>query len=274
LLVKNGYLNFKNEPANQYLRFEALCDDAGAVPTGTTTTFTATKGSRTVAIDGTLTNVAVGDYIRLEGAGTTNAVYKVVAYTASTSIVLDSVYTGTTGVYAIANVRRTTAATAATANFGVRVTGNEDPFDVNQWRDYYANRFTVSFSDSTTPITHLLGAYNGNGVWQQVAMDEYLSYGYEGENNQLAVPSIPRDQVVKIPGVAGNTVNTSKYSALNISWEESISGLVSMDGGKGNVLVYFNLDNSAPGAGVVTATASEANTITTLGLLVASFNEV
>lgn len=274
LLVRNGWLNFKDEPANHYLRFEAICDNAGAVPTGTTTTFTATNGSRTVAIDGTLTNVAVGDYIRLEGTGVTNAVYKVTAYTASTSIVLDSNFTGVTGSYAIANVRRVTAAAAATANFGVRVIGNVDRFDVNQWRDYYANRFTVSFSDSTTLITHVQGAFNGNGVWQQVAMDEYLSYGYEGENNQLAVPSIPRDQEVKIPGKGGNTANTSKYSALNIAWEEGISGLVSMDGGKGNVLVYFNLDNSAPGAGVVTAGTAEADLITDLGLTIADFDEV
>jgi hypothetical protein len=274
MLVKNGYLNFKDEPANHYLRFEALCDNAGAVPTGTTTTFTPVYGSRTVAIDGTLTNVAVGDYIRLEGAGTTSAVYKVTAYTASTSIVLDSPFVGTAVAYAIANTRRITAATAATANFGVRMTGNVDPFDVNQWRDYYANRFTVSFSDSSTLITHLQGAFNGNGVWQQVAMDEYLSYGYEGENNQLAVPSIPRDQTVKIPGIGGNTILTSKYSCLNIAWEESISGLVSMDGGKGNVVVYLNLADSA-GSGVLPTTPDNCGEtfVTALGLTASDFNE-
>jgi hypothetical protein len=274
LLVSNGWLNFKDEPANYYLRFEALCDNAGAVPTGTTTTFTATNGSNTVAINGTLTNVAVGDYIRLEGAGVTNAVYLVTAYTASTSIVLDSPYVGTTGTYAIANVRRITAATAATANFGVRMTGNVDPFDVNQWRDYYANRFTVSFSDTSTLITHLQGAFNGNGVWQQVAMDEYLSYGYEGENNQLAVPSIPRDQTVKIPGIGGNTDLTSKYSCLNIAWEESISGLVSMDGGKGNVVVYLNLANSG-GSGVLPTTPDNCGEtfVVALGLTAGDFNQ-
>jgi hypothetical protein len=274
MLVKNGYLNFKSEPANQYLRFEALCNDAGAVPTGTTTTFTAVNGSLSVAINGTLTNVAVGDYIRLEGAGLTNAVYKVNAYTASVSIVLDSPFTGVSGTYAIANVRRITAATAATAAFGVRMTGNVDPFDVNQWRDYYANRFTVSFSDTNTPITHLQGAFNGNGVWQQVAMDEYLSYGYEGENNQLAVPSIPRDQTVKIPGIGGNTDLTSKYSSLNIAWEESISGLVSMDGGKGNVIVYLNLaDNAGSGILATTPDNNGETFVQALGLTASDFNQ-
>jgi hypothetical protein len=273
MLVKNGYLNFKNEPANQYLRFETLCDNAGAATTGATGTLAATTGSLFVSatVSGSA-EFAVGSYVRF-GTATTAPVYKVVAVAAA-GITLDSPYVGTTGTFAAGAAEFITPVLASTANFGVRMTGNVDPFDVNQWRDYYANRFTVSFSDTNTPITHLQGAFNGNGVWQQVAMDEYLNYGFEGENNQLAVPSIPRDQVVKIPGVAGNTVDTSKYSALNIAWEESISGLVSMDGGKGNVIVYFNLDNSAPGTGVVTATAAEANAITTLGLVVASFNEV
>jgi hypothetical protein len=275
LLVQNGYLNFKDEPANHYLKFEAICDAAGAVPTGTTTTFTPVYGSRTVAINGTLTNVAVGDYIRLEGTGVTNAVYKVTAYTASTSIVLDSPFTGTAAAYAIANVRRITAVLAAAANFGVRLTGIQAPFDVNQFRDYYANRFTATFSDSTTLVTHLVGAYNGNGMWQQVAMDEYLSYGYEGEMQQLAVPSVPRDQFVKIPGIGINTDLTSRYSALNISWEESISGLVSMDGGKGNVIVYLNLDNTSPLGLLDTATANNGETfVVALGLTAANFDMV
>jgi hypothetical protein len=273
MLVKNGYLNFKDEPSNQYLRFEALCDNAGAATTAATGTLTAVNGSRFVAasVSGSA-EFAVNSYVRF-GTATTAPVYKVIAVAAA-GITLDSPYVGTTGTFVAGAAEFITPVLAAAANFGVRMTGNVDPFDVNQWRDYYANRFTVSFSDTNTPITHLLGAFNGNGVWQQVAMDEYLSYGYEGENNQLAVPSIPRDQVVKSPGIAGNTDNTSKYSALNIAWEESISGLVSMDGGKGNVIVYFNLDNSAPGTGVVTAGAAEANAITTLGLAVASFNEV
>jgi hypothetical protein len=273
MLVKNGYLNFKDEPSNQYLRFEALCNDPGAATTAATGTLTAINGSRFVAasVSGSA-EFAVNSYVRF-GTATTAPVYKVIAV-ATAGITLDSPYVGTTGTFVAGAAEFITPVLAAAAAFGVRMTGNVDPFDVNQWRDYYANRFTVSFSDTNTPITHLLGAFNGNGVWQQVAMDEYLSYGYEGENNQLAVPSIPRDQVVKIPGIAGNTDNTSKYSALNIAWEESISGLVSMDGGKGNVIVYFNLDNSAPGTGVVTASAAEANAITTLGLVVASFNEV
>jgi hypothetical protein len=101
-------------------------------------------------------------------------------------------------------------------------------------------------------------------------MDEYLNYGFEGENNQLAVPSIPRDQVVKIPGVAGNTAATSRYSALNITWNEDMRGLVAMAPAKGNVLVYLNLDS----AGLLdTTTANNGETfVQALGLTAADFN--
>jgi hypothetical protein len=275
LLLKNGTKNFKDEPANNYLKFEMICDAAGAVPTGTTTLFTATNGSKTVAIDGTLTNVAVGDYIRLEGTTTASAVYKVIAYTASTSITLDTAYTGVSGAYAIANTRRITAVLAAAANFGISLTGIAANFDVNQFRDYYANRFTATFSDVSTLVSHMVGAYNGNGTFQQVAMDEYMSYGYEGEMQQLSTPSVPRDQFVKVPGIGTNTVLSSRYSSLSIAWEESISGLVSMDGGKGSVLIYLNLDSTSPLGLLDTGTANNGETfVQALGLTAANFDMV
>ena len=117
----------------------------------------------------------------------------------------------------------------------------------------------------------LTGARNGNGVFQQVAMDEYMNYGFEGENNQLATPSIPRDQVVKIPGVGGNTAATSKYSALNIAWEENIGGLVSASTARGNVVVYLNLD-SAGDLDTTTSNNGEAFALA-LGLTPGDFNE-
>jgi len=273
-LVKNGYLNFKDEPANHYLKFEAICNDAGAAIIGAVTTFGVTNGSKGVVLNGTVTNVAVGDFIRLAGTTVNDPVYKVAAVNSPTSITLDTPYVGDTATIAVANVEVITAALAAAANFGVKITGIVAPFNVNTFRDYYANRFTATFSDPTTLVTHIQGAFNGNGVFQQVAMDEYLSYGYEGENQQLAVPSIARDQEVKIPGVtAGATALTSKYSALNVSWEEDIRGLVSTDGGQGNVVFYANLANTA-GVGTLAGSGSSGEELVlALGLTPASFNE-
>ena len=165
-------------------------------------------------------------------------------------------------------IRYFTAANAATASYGVRLTGVVAPFDVNQMRAYYANRFTTTFSDSSVLIS-VSGAQNGNGAWQQVAMDEYLSYGFEGQNNQLATPSVPRDQKVKIPGTGGYVAADCTYSALSIGWLEDMRGLVSFAPAQGNVIVYLNLSS----AGSLSGTANTGNElVTSLGLTASNFN--
>ena len=276
LLVANGYLNFKDEPANHYLKFEAICSDAGAAITGTVANFGVTNGSKGVTLDGTVTNVAVGDFIRLEGTAVTDPVYKVTAVNSPTSLTLASPYTGDTATILVANVEVITAAAAAlpATSFGIKITGIQAPFNVNTFRDYYANRFTATFSDSSVLVTPSVGARNGNGVFQQVAMDEYLSYGYEGQNQQLATPSIARDQDVKIPNVTtGATALTSKYSCLNIAWTEDIRGLVSVDNGIGNAVIYLNLLNVAGTGSLSAGVSSGKELVTALGLTPAAFNE-
>ena len=263
-LVKSGIQNFKDEPANGYLRFEVISDGA-SVTDGTATSITIAKGSRVGTLNAAATTFVVGDIIRM-GTTLTSPVYKIIALS-TTTITFNIPLQG--DAITAGAIRYFTAFTATTANFGVTLTGIEAPFDVNQFRDYYANRFTATFSNSTTLITHAQGAFNGNGTWQQVAMDEYMSYGFEGENQQLATPSVARDQFVKIPGTGTYVAADCTYSCLNIAWEESISGLVSMDGGKGNVVVYVNLTT----AGSLSATANTGNElVTSLGLTASDFN--
>lgn len=275
LLVRSGYRNFANEPANGYLRMESVCSGTAIAITGAPTSYDFTYGAKGVAINGTATsNVNAGDWIRLGVVGSvTSAVYLVAAVTA-TQITLSSPFVGTTGNVLAAGLTVIPAATALASNFGVRILGVAAPFDVNAMRNYYANRFTTSFSDTTTSVT-VSGAQNGNGVWQQVAMDEYMNYGFEGQNGMLGVPPAFRDQVVKIPGVAGNTALTSKYSALSFTWEESVTGLVAMTNGKGSVIVYLNLVDVA-GVGklsTATLTAEYYFAVTVLGLTAADFDE-
>lgn len=273
-LAKNFNKNFADEPANGYAKAEVINDEAGAVPTGTTTTFTTVAGSKEVTIDGTLTNVAVGDSIRLEGTGVTKAIYVVTAYTASTSIILDRPFNGVAGVYAIASVRRITAANATAAEYGIIITGIQAPFDVNKFRNFYVNRFTVTFSDADTLVSHTQGAITGNGVWQQVAMDEYMTYGFEGQNEMLGVPPTARYQFVKIPGVGANTALSSRYSVLNIAWTEHISNIITSSDAKGSVVVYLNLSNATLGL-LDTATENVGETlVVALGLTAADFDMV
>ena len=268
-LVANGIANMRLEPANGYLRFEALINNAGAAITGPTT-YDVVYGSKTVTIDAAITaGLAVGDVIVLDGIA-----YKVEAISA-TAVTLESAYQGATATIAAASVKGVAAATAATADFGVRLRGVEAPFDVVRFRDFYVNRFTATFSDDATPVTHLQGASEGVGAWQHVAMDEYMNYGYEGQNDVIGVPPLTRDQVVKIPGVAGNTALTVKYSVINLKWVEDIrGGLVSLSPAEGNVVLYLNLEDNA-GSGILATTPDNTGETlaAALGLTPADLNE-
>jgi hypothetical protein len=293
-LVKSGIKNFADEPGNGYLYFEAINDEAGsaiAITAGADAThYTVVNGSATVtgtdsagvAMLGTdeVNDVAltVGDYFRA-GTDTTVGLYKITAITSGTAttpmtLTLDTPYQGPNATIAIGSTEYVAAADATAAEWGIRIIGKANRFDVNKMRDYYANRFTATFSDPDTLVTHTQGAFNGNGVWQQVAFDEYMSYGYEGQNEMLGTPPTMRDQEVKIPGTGSNTALTSKYSALNIAWTETIQDLVSLSGAKGNVIVYLNLTDSS-GSGVLpTGTDNTGETfVVALGLTAADFNE-
>jgi hypothetical protein len=266
LLVRNGLKNFKDEPANHYLKFEAVSD---AAP-GSSSTGDVTNGSRDIT-GITITTEAVGDTVVITDSVTGLTATYLITAVGATSVTLNYAYQGTTELAAAYDFG------VAGTNYGVRLTGIQAPFNVNTFRDYYANRFTATFSDTSTLVSHMQGAFNGTGMWQQVAMDEYMSYGFEGENNQLAVPSTPRTQEVKIPGTGINTSLTSKYSTLTLAWEETISGLVSMDGGKGAVIVDLNLRNNA-GSGVLVGSASTGEELVKVlgpvyGFAAAAFNE-
>lgn len=259
-LVKNGIRNMLLEPANGYLRFEVLSDTASG-GLGTTTTATVAYGSKTVTLAAAGT-AAVGDILTLGGAA-----YVIDAITGAV-VTLNIPYQGETATGVVAGYNPT-----AGTNFGVRLRGVQAPFDVTSFRNYYVNRFTASFSDENVDITHIQGASEGNGTWQRVALDEYMNYGYEGQNEMIAIPPRARDQEVKIPGKGGVTALDAKYSVINIKWEESITGLVSKSGAEGNVLVYLNLEDVS-GSGELDNTANTGSTLATaLGVTASTLNE-
>jgi len=243
----NGIANFKDEPANHYLTFEVLSSATGTATPAGVGTITAVKGSRVLTVSGTTvaTTFPAGTAVRF---GTTAAapIYLVTASdNAAKTITLDAPM-GFAGTFAAAAAQSITAINLAASNCGVQLIGVQADFNVNTFRDYYVNRFTVTFSDPSTLVT-TAGARTGSGVWQQVAMDEYMSYGFEGENSMLGVPPRMRDQEV---------IKDGKYGCIEISWTESIQGLVSLQGGKGSVLFYVNL-NSTTGALGAASTGSK-----------------
>jgi hypothetical protein len=218
----------EDEPANGYLNFTALCDEAGVAVTGTLTNLVFTKGSKEVVSDTnnvTVTNVNVGDVIKVAAALTTS-VYKVTAVSNGTAttpakITLNYAFQEETATVAKATARVITSAAAAAAEFGVRLTGVAAPFNVEALRDFYTNRFTATFSDDSTLVTHVQGATEGTGAWQRV-------------DSMIGVPPAPRDQYI---------VEGGKYSAIEVRWTESMNTLVTAHAADGSVLVYAQLDD-------------------------------
>jgi hypothetical protein len=260
------------------MKFEAVCDAAGSALGAAPDTVIGTAGTKTLTLTDTGANnsmfaVAVGDFVRI-GTATSAEVYRVTATTATSTaggvltldrpLKADVSLLGTTAYFI-------TAAAAASANFGVRLTGKENRFDVTKWRNYYSNRFTVFFSDSSTKIHSVQGAFDGVGVWQKVAMDEYMTYGFEGQNEQMAVPATPRYAFTQSAATTGS-IDTNKYSAYQLEWTEDIRGLVNIVPAKGSVILYLNLDQTT--LGVIPSTAAEAALVLALGGTVADFTQV
>ena len=246
-LVKNGIKNMSTQPEgnNGYLKFEALCDKAGGTviaPTGTFTHLLFKKDSTEVIscdaagvidLNKTITGIAAGDCIKIATA-LTSPVYKVKSVTNGTvttpgKIVLTYAYQAATAIIAKANARRILAAESAISGFGIQLRGVASDFDVDAFRNYYTNRFTATFSDTSTLNSHITGANDGNGVWQQVAMDEYMSMGNQGQNEQLAVPPKTRTKTY---------VEGGEYVSLMIESNEEIQGLTAYNKERATVLVY------------------------------------
>ena len=275
-LIKSGIKNFDLE-ADKYVKFEML--NAGArtaAHSGGAHNITFTKGSKTVTCANAagIANVVVGDYIAsAQSTATTVAVYKVTAKPTSTTLTLGWAFQGETVTFAVNVNIRVVAATADAAASGVQITGIENAFDVSKWRNYYVNRFTANFFGGTATLTSSVGAKTGTGTWQQVAMDEYMNYGFEGQGT-IGTPPTIRESVVKIPGVGSETALTSKYSVINIAWTEDIDGLVSTGKGKGNVLLYLNLVNDSGVGKLATSTDNPGEVLAAaLGITASTLDE-
>jgi hypothetical protein len=283
-LAGNMIANLDKEAlgTNGYILCEVLIDTAAGANTefgalGTPTgNLAVTNGSKVVTMTATA-SLAAGDYFRVAGSATeavTDPVYRIETVDSATQITLDIPYQGDTAAALDDDwVHLIPSATGLADNFGIRLTGIEADFDVARDRNYFVNRFTATFSDEDIVVTHTQGARTGVGTWQQASIDEYMSWGYEGMNDLIAVPAQARDTSVKVPGIGGETALTSKYSSLNVAWDESINTLVTSHSAKGNVLVYLNLEDSG-GSGILgTSGSSGEELVTALGLTDTDFDE-
>ena len=248
-LVKNGILNMTTQPVgnNGYIRFEMLNAGVRSAAHSGVGTLTFTKDSTLVAASAATasTNVVAGDYISI-AAATTTGVYKVKSKDGSGNLTLETAYqSATVTITASAANIRITNALALVAASGVQMTGVASDFDVNAFRNYMTIRFTATFSDTTTKVTHVTGATDGTGTWQQVAMDEYMSMGNQGENQMLSVPPVMRTSSV---------VTDGQYDCVHIAVKEDINGLVSAEKADADIFVFIQ-DGAGSPSGLTLATA-------------------
>jgi len=242
--------NFKpNRTIDWRVITELVCNDAGAAITGAATTFGVTRYGRTVTINGTVTNVAAGDFIRLGGTTTAAVVYKVAAVTSPTSIVLEVPYQGTTGSIGVANVEVITALAASTADFGIKITGLKQKYDVNRWRQYDKVRFNTFIqgftpSATTTAVTST-PAFDGVAVYEQVANDEYISWGDEGQIFVDQTPPLFREQ---------DAVVGTQYNPVVLGWLNNLPSLIGAGENKGQAILYMSGSATIAGQGATLIT--------------------
>jgi len=206
--------NFARERVKRVIA-ERVINDAGTA-IGTTGAVTFTEGQSIAVAATSVGNLVVGDYVRVGGTtATTLPVYKVVRIS-GTSIHLDVPYQGTTAAVAQASLQRIAAATAATADFGIKISGWEQHFDAAKFRFEPVDfRITlIDFGDTATSVAS--GATKGRGAGKTVAEEEWFAEGNFGEIHRMG----PEPHLYSSDRVADASINYHVISMLYQHVEE------------------------------------------------------
>lgn len=208
-LVANITNNYKKE-VDKLVRVERVCDEAGtAVPTGNVA-FNVTYGSpyitSTNVDDATgATAIAVGDYIRFDevaagtGTATTDPCYKVTAIDAVNNIItLDQPWQGATASIDDEDAELILAAAAASAEWGLKLTGVAPSNYTLGNNRYEVVDFDVVLNDGfgSTPTSTSQTPSRGAGTYQEVAELEWFLQGNRGEAYRVdpnRIVDIPKD---------------------------------------------------------------------------------
>jgi hypothetical protein len=230
-LVNSLIQNFRPNRTIDWRVFTELTNNGSrAATTATATvTLTFTKYSKTVVASAATasTNAIAGTYISL-GSGTSLGVYKVIARAASGNLTLEYPFQGETTTVTGAS---TSYIATAGANFGIKITGIKQKYDVNRWRQYDKVRFNTFIEGFTvSTVTNSVSAFDGIGVYEQVANDEYISWGDEGQIFVDQVPPQFREQDAT-PG--------TQYSPAVISWLDKLPSLIGAGENKGQAILYL-----------------------------------
>ena len=249
-IVASLIQNFRPNRTIDWRVFSEVTISGTRTNAGSAGTLTFTKYSKVVkASAATATSlIAVGDYIQSVATLTTQGVYKVVAKDGTTGdLTLENAFNGET-ISAVSSTTalRVTALIATTANFGIKITGIKQQYDVNRWRQYDKVRFNTfldGFPYTTTPtIVSTTAAFDGVAVYEQVANDEYISWGDEGQVFVDQVPPLFREQ---------DAINV-QYTPLVIGWLDKLPSLIGAGENKGQAILYFQNAGATQGDALIT----------------------
>ncbi len=208
---------------------EMVCSDAG---TAEGDTATVTNGSTVVTMTGT-TPLVAGDFIRIGGGADTDPVYQIESQTSTgTNLVLTVPYQGAdaTGV----TVEVITAATAATSDFGIRLTGLDTIFEIDT-RPFSLTSFQLSLiTMGDTPQSTPTAPFLGHGEYEQVATWENASWGNVGQvfHYRTSLPFLREADAVSTQDYSSLTLKTSRLvgETTNTKLSNDIVIACSLDG--------------------------------------------
>jgi hypothetical protein len=253
-LVASLVQNFRPNRTTDWRVFSEVTN-AGARTAATATaavTLTFVKYSKSVKASAVTasTNIVAGDYVAIDAA-TTTGVYKVTSRDGvSGDLVLDIAYQGAnTTITAVTNNIRIVAATANAANFGIKITGIKQKYDVNRWRQYDKVRFNVFIEGFTlaanATAVSTVAALDGTAVYEQVANDEYISWGDEGQVFVDQVPPLFREQ---------DAVVGTQYNPVVLGWLDRLPSLIGAGENKGQAILYMSGSATTAGQGATLVT--------------------
>ena len=185
-IVDNYYIN--NKAANPYAVAERVQDGAKIAMTGTGN-ITVKKGSNVISAVSAIEAVLnVGDGI-VFGTTDTSATYVIASMDVATdTATLDTPYQGVSDTFTAAELNATVAAELASADYGIKLTGQPIDQILPDYDRYSITMFDVAFSDMANQgaldivaqVTYDTKPVLGNGYYKQVRIDERASQTYNG----------------------------------------------------------------------------------------------
>jgi hypothetical protein len=231
-LVKSLIQNFvPNRTTDWRVKSELTNSGSSITITGAPTSYNFTRWSKTVTYVGTdPVNLVANTYLRI-GTTAADPVYKVVSVnTTANTITLDTPYQGDTGSILAAGLTVIIVASIG-ADWGIKITGIKQKYDVNRWRQYDKVRFNPFINSGLAgTLVTTTGAFDGIGVYEQAANDEYISWGDEGQIFVDQVPPQFREQ---------DAVVGTQYNPAILSWVSKLPSLIGAGENKGSAIFYI-----------------------------------